>query len=410
MDARVLRLLASHALASTAMSVPWPLLLVLVWEGTHSPALLGATAAARMVPYVVCSWWVARVGDRLGRDLVVRATLLARLVLLVLVALALAAHEPLVAVVLATASIAAATPSYPALAATVPAVARDDQARVTELLVTIEVAGFMVGPALGGLLLAVPVATMPVAICATGAAYLLMRGVRLPTADRSGERTVGCWGTVRRSAPIRRALAFMSLLNVLDVTVGLTLLLMAHGDWSSFLGDDRAYGVASGALGFGTLAAPALVRCGSDSVGRARAGMLLMVAGVLVTAGSPTVVWAVLPLALAGAATVHAESAATAIIQVEAPDEVRASMFGLADSCMVGAALAGALLAPLVAALVTAQALLLGLALMGGAACALLRRDAAQPRPRTAVPSRSSSASTVAVSPAEANSAAVRSA
>jgi hypothetical protein len=237
-----------------------------------------------------------------------------------------------------------------------------------------------------------------------------MLGVRLPSAAPSGEKPAGSWATVRASAPIRRALVFMSLLNVLDVTVGLTLLLMAHGGWSAFLGDDRAYGVASGALGFGTLAAPALVRCGADSVARARTGMLLMATCVLLTAGSPTVMWALAPLALAGAATVHAESAATGIIQAEAPDEVRAAMLGVADACMVGAALAGALLAPWVASLVSAPALLVVLALVGGAAAAVLRRESGQLRPSTAVPSRSSSVSTVAASPAVANSPAVRSA
>jgi MFS family permease len=409
-DARTLRLLGSHALASTAMSVPWPLLLVLVWEHTHSPGLLGATAAARMVPYVACSWWVARIGDRVGRDRVVRASIGVRLVLLVLVAVALAAHEPLVAVLLATASIAAATPAYPALAASLPTVAGHHTSRVTELLVTIEVSGFMVGPALGGLLLAVPSVTMPVTVCATAAAYLLMRGISLPAATHSGADSVGSWATVRGSAPIRRALVFMALLNLLDVTVGLTLLLMAQGDWSSFLGDEKAYGVASGALGFGTLAAPALMHCGSDTVARARIGILLMALGVLVTAGSPTVLWALLPLGLAGAATVHAESAATGIIQAETPDEVRASMFGVADACMVGAAMAGALLAPLVASSVSPQVLLVLLALLAGGTAAVLTRATAQRRPSTTVPPISSSGSTDVASPAEASSATLRSA
>src|SRR3954451_7803001 len=138
----VARLLASHALASVAMSLPWPWLRVLVWESTHDPALLGLTAAARLAPYVACSWWVSRIGDRLGRDVVVRATIVGRLVLLTLVAVVLAADQPIAGVALATAAIAVATPSYPALAASVPAAAGPDADRVTELLVTIEVAGF----------------------------------------------------------------------------------------------------------------------------------------------------------------------------------------------------------------------------------------------------------------------------
>src|SRR3954452_24147009 len=185
MDARIARLLLSHALASTAMSVPWPWLLVLVWDDTQDPTLLGMAAAARLAPYVACSWWVARIGDRLRRDPGVRATIGARLVLFVLVAVALAAHQPLAGVLLATAAITAATPAYPALAASVPAAAGRHAGRVTELLVTIEVAGVMVGPAVGGLLLAAPAVIMPVTIAATVPASLLMRGVRLAAATRS---------------------------------------------------------------------------------------------------------------------------------------------------------------------------------------------------------------------------------
>jgi MFS family permease len=407
-DARIVRLLLSHALASTAMSVPWPWLLVLVWEDTHDPALLGMAAAARLAPYVVCSWWVSRIGDRLGRDLVVRATIAGRLVLLILVAVALAVDQPVAAVALATAAIAVATPSYPALAASVPAAAGTDADRVTKLLVTIEVAGFMVGPALGGLLLATPSVVMPVAIGATAAAYVLMRGVRLAAATRSGDHAVGTWATVRGSAAIRRALTFMALLNLLDVTVGLILLLLAQGTWIGHLGEDTAYGLASGALGFGALAAPALVRCGADTVGRARIGILLMAAGVLATAGSPSVLWSLVPLGIAGAASVHAESAATGIIQAEAPDEVRAAMFGLADACMVAAAMVGALLAPAVAAAVTPQLLLLALAAVAGGSAAIVRRDPTQARPVTDVPAISSSVSTDVENPAEDSSPAVR--
>jgi len=410
MDARIVRLLLSHALASTAMSVPWPWLLVLVWEDTHDPVLLGMTAAARLAPYVACSWWVSRIGDRLGRDLVVRATIAGRLVLLTLVAVALAVDQPLAGVVLATAAIAVATPSYPALAASVPAAAGRDADRVTRLLVTIEVAGFMVGPAVGGLLLAAPSVIMPVTIGATAAAWVLMRGLRLAAATRSGDGAVGTWATVRGSAAIRRALTFMALLNLLDVTVGLTLLLLAQGSWIGHLEEDTAYGLASGALGFGALAAPALVRCGADTVGRARIGILVMGAGVLATAGSPSVLWALLPLGIAGAASVHAESAATVIIQNEAPDEVRAAMFGVADACMVGAAMVGALLAPAVAEAVTPQLLLLALAAVAGGSAAILRRHPAQARPVTAVPAISSSVSTDVENPAEASSPAVRSA
>ena len=76
----------SHGLAALAMSLPWPLLLVLVDDrtGTTSAAalLLGLTGAARMLPYVALSWATGTLADRFRRDRLVRATLVARAALL----------------------------------------------------------------------------------------------------------------------------------------------------------------------------------------------------------------------------------------------------------------------------------------------------------------------------------------
>ena len=116
----VRRVLASHALASAAMSLPWPLLMLLVWRSTHSDLWLGVTAAARMAPYVALSWWVPRLADRLSRDRLVRATLVLRCALLLGVTVATALDAVVVAVLLATVTVAVATPAYPALAAGMP--------------------------------------------------------------------------------------------------------------------------------------------------------------------------------------------------------------------------------------------------------------------------------------------------
>src|ERR1700710_1140145 len=123
----VLRLLASHALAAVAMSLPWPLLLVLVWDrvgqSPHGDLLLGLTGAARMLPYVALSWATGTLADRFRRDRLLRVTLVARGLLLGLVALALWQDQLVVAVVAATLAVACGTPAYPALAAAMPGVA-----------------------------------------------------------------------------------------------------------------------------------------------------------------------------------------------------------------------------------------------------------------------------------------------
>jgi MFS family permease len=308
--------------------------------------------------------------------------------------------------------VAVATPAYPALAAAMPEAAKGDADRATELLVTIEVASFVVGPAIGGLLLAVPGAIAPLSVVATACALALLAGVRLSPAARRTTESGGTWSALRRSAPIRRALVLMAVLNLVDASVGVTLLLLARGDWTGWWTSGTAYGVASGALGFGALAAPVLARCGSSLAGRSRWGVLLMAAGVLAAAVSPSVGWALVPLLLAGAAAVHAESAATGVVQVEGPDDVRASLFGVADACMVAAALVGALVAPTLADRLGPETVLVVLGLVAVASALVVKgpESQTQARPSTTVPSTSSSVSTDVESPTEIRSSAVRSA
>ena len=117
----VRQLLVSHGLAAVAMSMPWPLLLVLVWDrvgdSADGPLLLGLAGAARMLPYVLLSWATGSLGDRFRRDRLLRCTLVLRIVLLTVVALAVAQGWLLVAVLGGTAAVASGTPAYPLLAA-----------------------------------------------------------------------------------------------------------------------------------------------------------------------------------------------------------------------------------------------------------------------------------------------------
>ena len=56
--------ISSHAVAAVGMSLPWPLLVLLVWERAGDGWVLGVAGAARMLPYVALSW--ARVGSPTG--------------------------------------------------------------------------------------------------------------------------------------------------------------------------------------------------------------------------------------------------------------------------------------------------------------------------------------------------------
>src|ERR1041384_6574104 len=99
LDRLTRRAIIAHAVAALAVALPWPLLLVLVAEHTDDPWLLGLAGRARMLPYVLCSWLTARMADAMRRDLIVRATLVARTVLLTATAVAVLADRPWLAVV-----------------------------------------------------------------------------------------------------------------------------------------------------------------------------------------------------------------------------------------------------------------------------------------------------------------------
>ncbi|QLQ16967.1 MAG: hypothetical protein HZY73_16380 [Micropruina sp.] len=132
MTGRQRRLLASHALSAVAMAMPWPALLAAAWR--VDPGWAGVVGAARLAPYVLLSWAVGGVGDRFGR---LRAALDHR-------AAHLAVGRP--------AGGGGGNAGVPVPGAHLP-VEPGDAARATRWLVTIEVSAFVVGPALGGLLL-----------------------------------------------------------------------------------------------------------------------------------------------------------------------------------------------------------------------------------------------------------------
>jgi MFS family permease len=357
----VRRLLLSHALASLAMSLPWPLLLVLVWDKVgdtaHGDLLLGLTAAARMLPYVLVSWATGMLADRFSRDRLVRATLAARALLLTVTAVAVAVDALSVAVTAAAVAIACGTPAYPALAAAMPGVAGPDRRRATDLLVTIEVASFVVGPAVGGLLLGDATrGWLPaLAVAITVAATVPLRGVRLPRPvrdpDATGHGAAGTLAALRGSASATRAVGVAGLINAVGAALLLALLPLAEDAWR---GGEAQYGLAAGMFGFGALAAPALWRLGSSTGSRQRRGLLLLGVGLLLVPFAPAVGWAILPLLVAGAATVHVEGAVTEAIQDAVRDDQRAGMLGLTDSVMVAAAMIGSLAAPALASVLGA--------------------------------------------------------
>lgn len=339
------RVLAAHALSATAMAMPWPALLVQVEATTHDDVWLGLAGAARMLPYVLLSALAGMLADRYDRADVLRWSSVVRVLLLVGVAVASAGHQLGAAVVLAALVVAAGTPAYPAAVAGLPALtAGRDVRRWTTRLVTIEASAFVVGPALGGLLLGLEVASLtgPVAVLLAALALPLLRGVRAGQASAASPSAApGRLRTVLASPDVRWVIGLVALANLTEAAASLALLPLSQGAWDSGV---RGYGVGTAALGFGALAAPLLARLVGLTGGLRVGGGGLVVAGL-----APTAWLGVAPLAAAGAASTVVECAATAVLQESVPERVRGFALGLTDAVMVSAAALGALLAPALA-------------------------------------------------------------
>ncbi len=381
------RVVAAHALASVGMSLPWPVLLVLVWQSTGDTGLLGLAGAARMLPVVLLSWTAGRLADRFARDRVVRWTLTGRLLALAACWVALSSGRLLLAVLAAALAVAFATPAYPALAAALPGVCADREraGRATRLLVTAEVSAFVVGPALGGLLVAPRWQgwALPLSLVMVAGAAVLMRGVRLPRPHRPVlvGRSLKPLGT-RRVPPVLepvvavladrallRVVLAMAALNGVLAGIGMALLPLAEVSWVE---GATAFGMATTVVGLATVAGPLLP---GPRGGRRRMVTSLLLCGVAgaAVAGTASLAWALPALALFGAASLQAEAAATELIQRHTRDDQRAGVLGLTDSVIVAAAMVGTAAAPALAALLGPRPLILVLGLALVAATSLLR-------------------------------------
>lgn len=387
------RQLGSYAAASVAISLPWPLLFVLGWDrygaGPHGPLVLGAIGAARMLPYILLSWGVGTLGDRYRRDRLLLTSLLLRVGCLGVLTAAVIAGQLAVAVLAAGLAVACGTPAYPAVAAAMPRLAGPSRRWATQVLVTLEVAAWVVGPAFGGLLLLVGTGPLTplLAVGLAVVAVALARGVPLPgpSTDRRAREAVSTMlRTVRASRVALLALGIGGLVNLVAAATGVVLLPLAEEVWGQ---GDRGFGIATAWFGFGALAAPLLWRVRGPAQARGAWGLAGMGVATAWVALAPSPVAALPVLGLAGAVAVLVECAITEMIQDGVTDEHRAGVLGLADAVMVLSAMVGAFLGPLLAAGVGPR-LALGLAGVACLAALPVRRGTASPRRRRTAPPR----------------------
>ena len=343
-------------------------LLVLIWQESGDPIVLGLVGAARIVPYIILSIPAGIVADRFDRRLVLISTDLARGVIMVLIAAAVAFNMS-IWIVVALAILATCFSAFfsPAIGSYLPSLVRDESelGPANSAWSSLDNLAFFIGPAFAALLLSI--GNLPLAFLLNAMTFGVVALVllRLPSArpkataaangivdggEKTADKPNDLRGTLR---PILRPLLGLSVLNIADgfvfgglgvITVVLAVDVFGVGEAGT--------GLLNSAVGVGgivgAIAAGALVL-------RRRLGPPLLVGafGMAVGIASLGVVGdfalALVVMALAAAGALLLEITATTLMQRIVPDNVRGRTIGLLETVTVTAYAIGAFAIPVLA-------------------------------------------------------------
>jgi CRP-like cAMP-binding protein len=360
-------------------------LAVLAYEQGGAPAV-GLVGLVRFIPSAIASPFVAMLGDRYRRELVIVVAELLRAALVALTVVVIVVDGPFALVLLLSALAAIAySAEGPAESALLPSLATTP-AELTAANVTsstIESLGIFGGPAIGGLLLAATSAEVVFAAAAvafTLSAFLVSR-VRVegqqerpePTGGAIREFTAG-FVTLAREPGLRVLVGLLAAqtlvagaLNVLIVVSALRLLDLG----------EEGVGFLNSAVGIGGLvgAVVSAALIGRRLTSSFLVGILLWGLPIALIGVFPEPVPALIFLALVGLGNTLVDVSAFTLLQRAVPDQVLARVFGAVQALWVGAIGIGAIVAPLlIAALDIRGALVVTGALLPILATLLRRR------------------------------------
>jgi MFS family permease len=347
-------------------------MLVLIWDVTEDPVVLGIIGAARIVPFVLLSVPAGIVADRFDRRMVLLVTDIARGVMMVIIAIAVAVGAPILLIVTLTIiSTCFAAFFSPAIGAYLPSLVRDESelGPANSAWSSLDNLAFFIGPAFAALLL--NIAPLPVAFLFNAATFGVVALVlwRLPSRSAQAEAAEANAGPSTSATPapsvrfgehlrtVARPLVGLGLLNVVaDFVFGglgvITVLLAVD----VFKVDEAAgTGLLNSAIGvggvLGAIVAGALVL-------RRRLGPPLLMGGTAVALGlvvlgqAPVDAFALALVAMAviSAGSLLVEIVNTTLLQRIVPDAIRGRTLGLMETVAVTAYAAGSFVIPVLAA------------------------------------------------------------
>ncbi|MBI3745123.1 MAG: MFS transporter [Chloroflexi bacterium] len=184
---------------------------VVIYTQTNDAALLGAFGAVRLVPYILLSIPAGFVADRFERRLVLLASDAFRGSIMILLTILVIVKAP-ITVIAALAIVAAGGSAffYPAMGAYMPSLVRDERelGPANSAWASLQNISYIVGPAIGGILLAV--GGVEVAFILNAASFLVIIAIlwTLPPKARpvaSGSVGSGADAAVGTAVPVEQA-------------------------------------------------------------------------------------------------------------------------------------------------------------------------------------------------------------
>ena len=320
-------------------------LIVYVFDRTHSTNWIVATTASAWLPRALMSTYAGAIADRFERTLVMIASAMAAFVTMSVVALLVAVDAPIPLILLfsGATSVCAAFNS-PAARALVPeVVVEKDLVTANALFGLIENLVVVVGPAIGGVMLLSDERAAPVALNALSflAAALLVAAMRVRSRGNAGDEGESLGSQITtglkalRAEPVALALVLYCAFDS-AVYGAATVLYVPISEKFDTGSEGYSYLIASMALG-GVLVAGLVARLSSS--GRLApvivGGMcLLALPFALTVLVEQAAVGAVLQV-LAGAGMVIVDVLAITALQRDLPREVLGRVFGVFETIVV---------------------------------------------------------------------------
>ncbi len=387
------RLLGGEFISSIGDWLYLVALLIVVYDTSNDPVLLGIVGAARILPYVLLSFPAGIVADRFERRVVLLVTDVARGAIMVLLAGLVAFDGPLWAIVgLAVLATCFSCFFGPTIGAYLPTLVRDERelGPANSAWSTLDNLAFVIGPAVAAILIELSGLTLAFVLNAISFAFVAVILWQLPkerrddpvVAPEGGAETpaTGTAAAAESANVPRSAVRALAGLTLIDTVAGfvfgglgvLTVVLAVE-----LGGGEAATGYLNAAVGVGGI----LGAIGSGAF-VVRPGLRLplligaigLAAGVAALGLTGSLGPALLAMTLASAGSLLTEVVSTTIFQRIVPDEIRGRALGGIATISTLAYATGSLVLPIAAGAVGTEPVLIasGVLVVSGVVVSIL--------------------------------------